>query len=152
MNIAVLIPVVSTVHVAPPSTFEMIDTKWEVEAENENHLPADELTKTGQLLDPALMTTILLTATSVRTRFTGVIEAKLMILAIEVGGVAEPVITHMIATLRIRIQGTSLGSVRGLLMADHTRIREALIEVAKEVREQAHLVRSFSLQCWTQSE
>jgi hypothetical protein len=93
------------------------------------------------------MTTILLTATSVRTRFTGVIEAKLMILAIEVGGVAEPVITHMIATLRIRIQGTSLGSVRGLLMADHTRIREALIEVAKEVREQAHLVRSFSLQC-----
>jgi hypothetical protein len=93
------------------------------------------------------MTTTYLTATSVRTRFTGVIKAKLMILTIEVEVVAEPVITHMIATLRIRIQRTSLDSVRGLLMADHTRIRGALIEVAKEVRELAHLVRSFSYQC-----
>jgi hypothetical protein len=87
------------------------------------------------------------TATSVRTRFEEDTEAALMIPIFEAEVVVEPVIIRMIATLRIWIQRMSLVSARGLQTADRTKILRALIEVAKEVRDYAHLIRPFSHQC-----
>jgi hypothetical protein len=145
------VPVVSELRAVHPSTFEMIDTLSEVAAENVRCLRADELTKADHLLDLALMTKIPLTVTTVLTRIEELTEVAAMIPILEVVAVEEPVI-HMTVSPMIWMRSTSPISVRGLQTVDHTRIQRALIEVAKEVRDYAPLVRSFSHRCWTSFE
>ena len=142
-----LAPVVSKLRAVPPSIHEMIGMPTEHAAANVRCPLADESMKADPVSDLILMETTTLTVRSIRPNLED-IKARLLNLVTGVGVVAEVMIRTTV-TFRTEMPRMSPVSGRESHMVDHSRIPEASIEAAKEVREHAPLVSSFPPRCWT---